>query len=108
MFVHDKLHKGLKGVNEDDVEITLDKVMMLFHYFHENYVFEKYYKQHLAKHILSGKIVSDDAERSLIVKLKTKSGYQFTSKLEGMFTYMETSRDAMQGFNALLDSSSEG
>ena len=71
LFVHDKIQKGLKGVNEDDAEIALDKVIMLFHYFHENDVFEKYCKQNLAKHILSRKIVSDDAERSLIVKLKT-------------------------------------
>jgi hypothetical protein len=36
--------------------------------------------------------VSDDAERSLLVKLKTECGYQFTSKLESMFTDIKTSR----------------
>jgi len=82
------------------VEIILDKVMMLFRYLQEKDVFEKYYKQHLAKRLLSGKTVSDDAERSLIVKLKTECGYQFTSKLEGMFTDMKTSQDTMQGFYA--------
>jgi cullin 3 len=107
LFVDDKLRKGLKGVSEDDVEVVLDKVMMLFRYLHEKDVFEKYYKQHLAKRLLSGKTVSDDAERSLIVKLKTECGYQFTSKLEGMFTDMKTSRDTMQGFSALLAGSSE-
>ncbi|KAK4261129.1 hypothetical protein QN277_004173 [Acacia crassicarpa] len=98
LFVDDKLRKGLKGVSEDDVEITLDKVMMLFRYLQEKDVFEKYYKQHLAKRLLSGKTVSDDAERSLLVKLKTECGYQFTSKLEGMFMDMKTSEDTMQGF----------
>ncbi|KAJ4960622.1 hypothetical protein NE237_020532 [Protea cynaroides] len=100
LFVDDKLRKGLKGVSEEDVEIVLDKVMMLFRYLQEKDVFEKYYKQHLAKRLLSGKTVSDDAERSLIVKLKTECGYQFTSKLEGMFTDMKTSQDTMQGFSA--------
>ncbi|GKV08717.1 hypothetical protein SLEP1_g20313 [Rubroshorea leprosula] len=100
LFVDDKLRKGLKGVSEEDVEIILDKVMMLFRYLQEKDVFEKYYKQHLAKRLLSGKTVSDDAERSLIVKLKTECGYQFTSKLEGMFTDMKTSEDTMQGFYA--------
>ncbi|KAL6192754.1 hypothetical protein ACLB2K_033840 [Fragaria x ananassa] len=98
LFVDDKLRKGLKGVSEEDVEVILDKVMMLFRYLQEKDVFEKYYKQHLAKRLLSGKTVSDDAERSLIVKLKTECGYQFTSKLEGMFTDMKTSQDTMQGF----------
>jgi len=98
LFVDDKLRRGLKGVGEEDVEIVLDKVMMLFRYLQEKDVFEKYYKQHLAKRLLSGKTISDDAERSLIVKLKTECGYQFTSKLEGMFTDMKTSHDTMQGF----------
>lgn len=102
LFVDDKLRKGLKGVSEEDVEVVLDKVMMLFRYLQEKDVFEKYYKQHLAKRLLSGKTVSDDAERSLIVKLKTECGYQFTSKLEGMFTDMKTSQDTMQGFYATL------
>ncbi|KAI7979060.1 Cullin-3A [Camellia lanceoleosa] len=48
--------------------------------------------------LLSGKTVSDDAERSLIVKLKTECGYQFTSKL----TDMKTSQDTMQGFHASM------
>ncbi|XP_031737858.1 cullin-3A isoform X3 [Cucumis sativus] len=100
LFVDDKLRRGLRGVSEEDIEIVLDKVMMLFRYLQEKDVFEKYYKQHLAKRLLSGKTVSDDAERSLIVKLKTECGYQFTSKLEGMFTDMKTSQDTMQGFYA--------
>lgn len=100
LFVDDKLRKGLKGVSEEDVDVLLDKVMMLFRYLQEKDVFEKYYKQHLAKRLLSGKTISDDAERSLIVKLKTECGYQFTSKLEGMFTDMKTSQDTMQGFYA--------
>ncbi|GAB2297208.1 hypothetical protein Dimus_031321 [Dionaea muscipula] len=100
LFVDDKLRKGLKGFSEEDVEIVLDKVMMLFRYLQEKDVFEKYYKQHLAKRLLSGKTVSDDAEKSLVVKLKTECGYQFTSKLEGMFSDMKTSVDTMQGFYA--------
>ena len=43
---------------------------------------------------------SDDAERSLLVKLKTECGYQFTSKLESMFTDIKTSRDTMMDFKA--------
>ncbi|KAK9924052.1 hypothetical protein M0R45_032441 [Rubus argutus] len=64
LFVDDMLQKGLRGVSEEDVEVVLDK-------------------QHLAKQLLSSKTVSDVAERSLILKLKTVCGYQFTSKLTG-------------------------
>ncbi len=58
LFMDDKLRKGLKGMTEDDIEGVLDKVMMLFRYLQEKDVFEKYYKQHLAKRLLSGRTVS--------------------------------------------------
>jgi cullin 3 len=65
LFVDDKLRNGLKGVSEHDREITLDKVMMIFRHLQEKDMFEKYYKQHMAKRLLYGKTVSDDAEKSL-------------------------------------------
>eukprot|EP00899_Mesostigma_viride_P019647 jgi/Mesvir1/27684/Mv07403-RA.1 len=102
LYVDEKLRKGLKGVSEEDVETTLDKVVMLFRYLQEKDVFEKYYKQHLAKRLLLGRSISDDAERSLILKLKTECGYQFTSKLEGMFTDIHTSEDTMLAFRQHL------
>ncbi|KAI3467361.1 hypothetical protein Pfo_024024 [Paulownia fortunei] len=43
--------------------------------------------------------------RSLIVKLKTECGYQFTSKLEGMFTDMKTSQDTMHVVQVLTTGS---
>eukprot|EP01114_Cavostelium_apophysatum_P003635 TRINITY_DN1368_c0_g1_i2.p1 TRINITY_DN1368_c0_g1~~TRINITY_DN1368_c0_g1_i2.p1 ORF type:complete len:736 (-),score=233.08 TRINITY_DN1368_c0_g1_i2:74-2281(-) len=98
LFIDEKLKKGLKGVTEQEVDVILDKVMMLFRFIHEKDVFEKYYKQHLAKRLLLGRSVSDDAERNMIAKLKTECGYQFTSKLEGMFTDMKLSSDTMEGF----------
>ena len=103
LFVDDLLRKGLKGASEEEAERLLDKVMMLFRYLQEKDVFEKYYKQHLAKRLLGGRTVSDDAERFFIVKLKTECGYQFTSKIEGMFTDMRTSRDNMAAFKAHLE-----
>jgi len=79
--------------------------MMLFRFIQEKDVFEKYYKQHLAKRLLLGRSVSDDAERNMIAKLKTECGYQFTSKLEGMFSDMKLSTDTMESFKGYLQKS---
>ena len=38
----------------------------------------------------------------MLVKLKTECGYQFTSKLESMFTDIKTSRDTMQEYKSHL------
>ena len=107
LFVDDQLRKGMKGTSEEEVEQTLDKVVMLFRYLQEKDVFEKYYKQHLAKRLLGGRSVSDDAERSMIAKLKHECGYQFTSKLEGMFMDMKVSNDTQESFRLALGGSSK-
>eukprot|EP00908_Phaeocystis_cordata_P011472 Transcript_22378.p1 GENE.Transcript_22378~~Transcript_22378.p1 ORF type:complete len:566 (-),score=323.93 Transcript_22378:101-1798(-) len=107
LFVDDQLRKGMKGTSEEEVEQVLDKVVMLFRYLQEKDVFEKYYKQHLAKRLLGGRSVSDDAERSMIGKLKHECGYQFTSKLEGMFMDMKVSADTQDAFRVALGGSSK-
>ena len=52
---------------------------------------------------MGGRTTSDDAERSLVVKLKTECGYQFTTKFEGMFNDIRTSRDSMKAFRTHLE-----
>lgn len=105
LFVDEQMRKGMRGTSEDEVEAMLDKVVMLFRYLQEKDVFEKYYKQHLAKRLLGGRSISDDVERSMIQKLKQECGYQFTSKLEGMFMDMKVSADTQDKFRAANGSS---
>ena len=96
LYVDDKLRKGLKGVSEEETESVLDRAASLFRFLQEKDVFERYYKkQHLSKRLLFGRSASDDAEKAFIVRLKTECGYQYTSKIEGMFNDMRVSRDAM-------------
>jgi cullin 3 len=72
LFIDDKLKKGVKGMTEQDIEMVLDKTMVLFRFLQEKDMFERYYKQHLAKRLLLNKSVSDDSEKNMISKLKVK------------------------------------
>ncbi|KAG8276568.1 Cullin-3 [Homalodisca vitripennis] len=85
-------------MTEQEIESVLDKTMVLFRFLQEKDVFERYYKQHLAKRLLLNKSVSDDSEKNMISKLKTECGCQFTSKLEGMFKDMTVSNTIMEEF----------
>lgn len=85
-------------MTEQEIETILDKTMVLFRYLMEKDMFERYYKQHLAKRLLFNKSVSDDSEKNMISKLKTECGSQFTSKLEGMFKDMSLSNTIMEEF----------
>lgn len=57
-------------LTEQEVESILDKAMVLFRFMQEKDVFERYYKQHLARRLLTNKSVSDDSEKNMISKLK--------------------------------------
>jgi cullin 3 len=105
LFIDDKLKKGVKGMTEQEIEQVLDKTMDLCRYLQEKDVFERYYKQHLAKRLLLDKSVSDDSEKNMISKLKTECGCQFTSKLEGMFKDISVSNTMMQEFKSHINSS---
>ncbi|KAF1752597.1 hypothetical protein GCK72_019152 [Caenorhabditis remanei] len=85
LYMDDMLRSGLKCVSDAEMDNKLDNVMILFRYLQEKDVFEKYFKQYLAKRLLLDKSCSDDVEKALLAKLKTECGCQFTQKLENMF-----------------------
>ncbi|KAI5989644.1 Cullin [Pisolithus orientalis] len=103
LFIDENLKKGLKGKTDVEVDIVLDKTITVFRYLIEKDAFERYYKNHLAKRLLYGRSVSDDAERGMLAKLKIECGYQFTQKLEGMFQDMKISSDTMQAYRKHLE-----
>jgi cullin-4 len=92
--------QGNKGTSEEELETLLERVLILFRYISGKDVFEAFYKKDLAKRLLLGKSASIDAEKSMIAKLKAECGAAFTTKLEGMFKDVETSRDVAAAFRA--------
>lgn len=81
-----------------EVESVLEKTIFIFRYITDKDVFERYYKSHLAKRLLHGRSVSDDAERNMLAKLKVECGHQFTQKMEGMFNDMRVSADTTEAY----------
>nr|GEY09344.1 hypothetical protein [Tanacetum cinerariifolium] len=84
-FVNDKLWKGANGY---DVEIALNKVMVLIGFLNKKVSFECHYKQHMRERFLSGigRYAPAYAEITMIQKLKTVCSHKFTSELEAMLS----------------------
>jgi len=101
-FVDNVLRSSNKSSSDTEVEELLDSVLVLFRYIHGKDVFEAFYKKDLAKRLLLNKSASVDSEKSILSKLKTECGPQFTNRLEGMFKDMELSRDLMSTFRESL------
>jgi cullin 3 len=99
-YIDELMRSGFKGATEREVERGLDKVIVIFRYLQDKDVFEVLYKQHLAKRLLSQRSSSFEAERQMLAKLKGECGYQYTTKLEGMFTDIKFSRAAMEKYRA--------
>lgn len=72
-----KLAPGRKAddmpLADEDAEIDrqLDQVLNLFRFVHGKAVFEAFYKNDLARRLLMGRSASDDAEKSMLARLKT-------------------------------------
>ena len=124
-------------MNVKDIESTLDNVVFLYGYIQEKDVFERDYQcmrmqahrsmrqlrcvfrstdirlapcsllVFLANRLLMGLCESEHAEKSMIAKLKTECGYQWTNKLEGMFKDVQLSKEMMMQFRKLADSSTQ-
>lgn len=91
LYIDDAIKKSLKNKSANEVEKVFDDSIMVFRFIKDKDIFEKYYKNHLAKRLLNSKSLSTDLELRMISKLKTEAGATFTSKFEGMFKDMRTS-----------------
>lgn len=67
--------------------------MVVFKYIEDKDVFQKFYSKMLAKRLCHHMSASDDAEASMISKLKQACGFEYTSKLQRMFQDIGVSKD---------------
>ncbi|EPQ07427.1 Cullin-1, partial [Myotis brandtii] len=99
------LKKSSKNPEEAELEDTLNQAMVVFKYIEDKDVFQKFYAKMLAKRLVHQNSASDDAEASMISKLKQACGYEYTSKLQRMFQDVGVSKDLNEQFKKHLTNS---
>ncbi|EIW80941.1 Cullin-domain-containing protein [Coniophora puteana RWD-64-598 SS2] len=92
------LRKNNKMAEDEDLEGALNRVMVLFKYIEDKDVFQTFYTTKLSKRLIHGVSASDEAESSMISKLKEACGFEYTNKLARMFTDMTLSKDLTDQF----------
>lgn len=80
------LRKSNKVAEEGDLEEALNQTMILFKYIDDKDVFQTFYTTKLSKRLIHNVSASDEAEASMISKLKDACGFEYTNKLQRMFT----------------------
>ena len=78
--------------------------MTVFKYVEDKDVFQKFYSRMLSRRLVNSTQASDEAEASMITKLKEACGFEYTNKLSRMFQDMGVSKDLEKAF---LDSLTE-
>ncbi|KAM7199286.1 Cullin [Rhypophila sp. PSN 637] len=92
LFIDDNLKRGIRGKTEAEVDVVLDKAIVLLRYLTDRDLFERYYQKHLARRLLHGKS-EIHTEKEMVLRMKSEMGKIFTSKFEGMFKDIELSKD---------------
>ncbi|KAK0673793.1 Cullin family-domain-containing protein [Cercophora samala] len=95
---------GLAATGDEDSELDtqLGHALELFKFIDGKDTFEAFYKKDLGRRLLMGRSASQDAERSMITKLKGECGANFTHNLEQMFKDQELSKDEMASYKTWL------
>ncbi|KAF9918224.1 hypothetical protein FBU30_000313 [Linnemannia zychae] len=94
--------KQKTGLSESEIEDKLSRVVILFKYIDDKDLFQKFYSRVLAKRLIFDSSLSAEAEASMISRLKSACGVEYTSKLQRMFTDMTISADLNTGFKDWL------
>jgi len=102
------LKKSGERLSDEQVEDLLSKMVELFSFLSDKDLFAEIYRNQLSKRLLYDKSASDDAEKSMIAKLKLKCGAQFTSKLEGMISDLTLATDLQKEFRDHCEHLDEG
>lgn len=79
------LRKSARNPEEEELEEKLKQVITVFRYLVDKDVFQKFYTKFFGRRLIHCTSSSDDAEMSMISKLKEACGYEYTSKLQRMY-----------------------
>ncbi|EPQ30308.1 uncharacterized protein PFL1_02424 [Pseudozyma flocculosa PF-1] len=96
------LKKSNRTTAEASLEDALSDVMVVFKYIEDKDVFQKFYSKMLAKRLVNFASASDDAEANMISRLKEACGYEYTTKLQRMFTDMGLSKELNDSFREAM------
>ena len=106
-YVSVLLQMSNKIPEDDELEDTLNQCMIVFKYIEDKDVFQKFYSGLLAKRLVNHMSASDDAEASMISKLKQACGYEYTLKLQRMFQDTGVCKDLNEKFKQHLTNTGE-
>jgi Cullin family len=97
-YCDNEFKKGLKGIAADETERRLNAIIRLFCCLNSRDIFIKQYTKHLSGRLLNKSSISQEAEETMLQKLKVECGHNTVNKMSKMFTDMSLTSDLMKEF----------
>eukprot|EP01133_Synstelium_polycarpum_P002529 gene2529-2893_t len=105
-FCDQILKKGPYHISDEtELEKKLTEAVCLFRYLPDKDIFMLNYHKMLSKRLVEDHSASEDAEASMINKLKTHQGFDYCTKLTRMINDMRLSKDINSNFQNYLNDS---
>ena len=102
-YADSKLNRRAKhSLTSTELEHALDEIIDIFKHVLAKDVFETFYCKYLSKRLLFDSSASNDAEKSMIGKLKTECGSNFTMRIANMYKDIEISNTLLENFHEKL------
>lgn len=101
-YIDSLLRRSVKGMTETEADEKLNSSLRIFTYLSDKDVFSRFHAKLLAKRLIYGLSHSMDAEEVVINRLRQICGYEFTNKLQKMFSDMKLNVDLNNKFSASL------
>lgn len=99
------LKKGPTHISDEaQMDATLNDIVSLFKYLPDKDVFMMVYSKLLSRRLINDQSASEDAEGSMISKLKSAQGFEYCMKLQRMIQDMAVSKDINTQFQADCES----
>ena len=92
------LKKSNNRMREEEIEEDLCRIIELFEHLEDKHLFAEIYKNQLAKRLLNDLSANEDAEKSIISKMKMCCGSQYTAKMEGMLTDLHLAEEVQHKY----------
>jgi len=100
----DYILKSPKAFADSEMDTCLKGVMTVFKFVEDKDVFQTFYTKYLARRLVNNSSTSDDAESSMISRLKASCGFEYTSKLQRMFQDVSINNNLNENFKSHLQS----
>lgn len=98
MYSDNELKRGIKGLSEEEIELSLSSISKFFQYLYHRDAFLQEYTKYLCSRLLNDSSLSSESEKEMLTKLKTECGQSALTKIIKMREDIDESKSTTEEY----------